>query len=216
MSDNSGDFMEYDTEVDALGARIADLTAEVERLHSWDGLMSLLDEHWPAGIFPTLADDDQRDPGPRIVSLLRWVEILRVSRDAALTEERRLRELYHAQFYLRVDIQVERDEARAEVDQWKSLWQQNTENAAQAMRERDEALAEAEWLRPRRIETVEELDALPAGVGIKTPNDAILEKFADGLLYHLVPYAVSVPLERLQQQLPAVVLWSPEAQRWMN
>ena len=48
--------------------------AEVERLHSWDGLMGLLDEHWPAEIFPTLPDSDQRDSGPRIVSLLRWVD----------------------------------------------------------------------------------------------------------------------------------------------
>jgi hypothetical protein len=52
------------------------LIAELRRLHSWDGLMSLLDEHWPDDIFPTLPDDDQRDPGPRIVSLLRWVERL--------------------------------------------------------------------------------------------------------------------------------------------
>jgi hypothetical protein len=50
--------------------------AEVERLHSWDGLMELLDEHWPEGVFPTWPDSDRRDPGPRIVSLLRWVDIL--------------------------------------------------------------------------------------------------------------------------------------------
>lgn len=50
--------------------------AEVERLHTWDGLMSLLDEHWPEDIFPTLQDDPDRDPGPRIVSLLRWVKYL--------------------------------------------------------------------------------------------------------------------------------------------
>ncbi|OBY33429.1 hypothetical protein [Mycolicibacter kumamotonensis] len=54
-----------------------ELLAEVERLHTWDGLMSLLDEHWPQSIFPTLSDDPGRDPGPRIVSLLRWVEHLR-------------------------------------------------------------------------------------------------------------------------------------------
>lgn len=47
------------------------LAAELERLHSWDGLMSLLDEHWPEDVFPTVPDDASRDPGPRIVALLR-------------------------------------------------------------------------------------------------------------------------------------------------
>lgn len=51
-----------------------ELAAEVTRLHTWDGLMSLLDEHWPADIFPTLPDNPDRDPGPRIISLLRWVD----------------------------------------------------------------------------------------------------------------------------------------------
>jgi hypothetical protein len=41
---------------------------------SWAGLMELLDEHWPADLFPTLEDDPKRDAGARIVSLLRWVD----------------------------------------------------------------------------------------------------------------------------------------------
>lgn len=53
---------------------VTELVAEIERLHSWDGLMELLDEHWPEDIFPTLPDTDKRDPGPRIVSLLRMVD----------------------------------------------------------------------------------------------------------------------------------------------
>ncbi|AVI04339.1 hypothetical protein SEA_NORMANBULBIEJR_83 [Mycobacterium phage NormanBulbieJr] len=65
---------------------VPELIAEVERLHTWDGLMELLDEHWPADIFPTLPDDDKRDPGPRIISLLRWVSRLRA-------QETRIREL---------------------------------------------------------------------------------------------------------------------------
>ena len=48
--------------------------SELERLHSWAGLMELLDEHWPADLFPTLEDDPGRDAGARIVSLLRWVD----------------------------------------------------------------------------------------------------------------------------------------------
>ena len=53
------------------------LIAEVERLHSWNGLMSLLDEHYPESVFPTLEDDEGRDVGPRIVSLLRRINHLR-------------------------------------------------------------------------------------------------------------------------------------------
>lgn len=53
------------------------LAREVDRLRTWDGLMELLDEHWPDDIFPTTDDTDRRDPGPRIVSLIRWVDRLR-------------------------------------------------------------------------------------------------------------------------------------------
>jgi hypothetical protein len=66
--------------LDALTASADDvpaLLAEVDRLHSWEGLMSLLDEHWPEDIFPTVEDSGDRDWGPRIVSLLRWVDRLR-------------------------------------------------------------------------------------------------------------------------------------------
>jgi len=50
------------------------LAAELAELHTWRGLMSLLDEHWPADVF------DGRpgvDPGPRIVVLMRQVDLLR-------------------------------------------------------------------------------------------------------------------------------------------
>jgi hypothetical protein len=50
---------------------------ELERLHTWQGLIELLDEHWPEDIFPTEPDSETRNPGPRVVSLLRWVERLR-------------------------------------------------------------------------------------------------------------------------------------------
>ena len=79
---------------------LPELTAELERLHTWDGLMSLLDEHWPDDIFPTMADREDRDPGPRIVSLIRTVDQLRaLQRDdrdtaiAALETIERLRTL---------------------------------------------------------------------------------------------------------------------------
>lgn len=57
--------------------RVGVLLGELDRLHSWNGLLELLDEHWPEDIFPTREDDTARDPGPRIVSLLRWTIRLR-------------------------------------------------------------------------------------------------------------------------------------------
>lgn len=48
--------------------------AELDRLHSWAGLMELLDEHYPADLIPTAPDDPARDTGPRIVSLIRRVD----------------------------------------------------------------------------------------------------------------------------------------------
>ena len=47
---------------------------EIERLHTWAGLMELLDEHWPEDVFPTRGGDGIRDAGPRIVALLRVLD----------------------------------------------------------------------------------------------------------------------------------------------
>jgi hypothetical protein len=69
--------------VKRLADAVEELTAENERLHSWDGLMSILDEHYPADLIPTTYDDDPaRDPGPRIVSLIRSVSELRTQLEA--------------------------------------------------------------------------------------------------------------------------------------
>lgn len=46
--------------------------AEVERLKSWDGLLSILDEHYPAEVFEKSAD-----PGARIVTLTRHLAAAR-------------------------------------------------------------------------------------------------------------------------------------------
>lgn len=72
---------------------LAALCDEVERLHSWDGLLSLLDEHWPEDIFPTKDDDPGRDPGPRVVSLLRALDAEKNRADAAEAAIARVREL---------------------------------------------------------------------------------------------------------------------------
>jgi len=53
--------------------------AEVARLHTWAGLMSLLDEHYPADVMT----GESGDPGPRIVALVRAVAELKRRDEAA-------------------------------------------------------------------------------------------------------------------------------------
>jgi hypothetical protein len=52
---------------------IPELLDELDRLHTWPGLMSLLDEHYPADV--QLGPDDE--PGPRILALVREIDHLR-------------------------------------------------------------------------------------------------------------------------------------------
>jgi len=68
---------QWQRDEEALLAMADKLLSERSRLRTWDGLMELLDEKWPEDIFPTREDDTARDPGPRILSLLRWVVRLR-------------------------------------------------------------------------------------------------------------------------------------------
>lgn len=65
-----------DAVLGAVTPLLAQKDAEVERLHSWAGLMELLDEHWPAEVF----DGQSDDPGPRIVSLIRALNRSEASR----------------------------------------------------------------------------------------------------------------------------------------
>jgi hypothetical protein len=60
--------------------------------HSWSGLMALLDEHWPEDVFPTRTDHPDRDPGPRIVSLIRMVDRLQARIGALRMLEAALRQ----------------------------------------------------------------------------------------------------------------------------
>lgn len=50
--------------------------------YGWDDLMTLVDAHWPTSIFPVAPDAGDRDPGPRILSLVRQL----AQRDALLRE----------------------------------------------------------------------------------------------------------------------------------
>ncbi len=58
------------------------LAAELAELHTWRGLMSLLDEHWPADVFDGRSNDG--DSGPRIVALMREIDLLRGALAAVL------------------------------------------------------------------------------------------------------------------------------------
>jgi len=69
---------------------------EVERLQTWDGMLSILNLHWPPSLVPTThqTDEPKRDPGARIVSLIRWVEeqqaeVKRLRREAATASTRK-------------------------------------------------------------------------------------------------------------------------------
>lgn len=56
---------------------IEHLQQQVEKLQTWDGLMGTLNKLYPEDVVPTLPDSELRDPGARIVSLVRQVEKLR-------------------------------------------------------------------------------------------------------------------------------------------
>ena len=57
------------------------VTALIRELETWDTLMHILDSVYPATVFPTLPDIPDRDPGPRIVSLLRTINEIRKADD---------------------------------------------------------------------------------------------------------------------------------------
>jgi hypothetical protein len=54
--------------------------AEIQRLNSWDGLLSILDEHYPPEVF-----ERSPDPGARIVTLTRHLAAAR-EREQGLAE----------------------------------------------------------------------------------------------------------------------------------
>lgn len=59
--------------VDALLALAEEQAEQIDGMvtKDWHGLRAILDQVYPADVFPTLPDRASRDDGPRIVSLLR-------------------------------------------------------------------------------------------------------------------------------------------------
>lgn len=86
-----------------LVAEVRRVQAEVERLHSWAGLMELLDEHWPADIWPMLENDRKADAGHRVMSAMRWIDRLKADRHRA---NARVDELEQQNSQLRFDIEA--------------------------------------------------------------------------------------------------------------
>ena len=141
------------------------VSAEVGRLHTWDGLISLLDEHWPDDIFPTMEDSENRDPGPRIVSLIRWVEQLRGSVESLQKACKTLGEIITRANHMVLDATGAHDLIAEDGDgDWAAVWDRMAELCAEAQHlrglqrddrataiaaiaERDAANAEVERLR---------------------------------------------------------------------
>lgn len=70
-------------ELDRMRGRLADRESRVTYLEEWSarrvpadwhGLMQILDQHYPESTWPTGEDDPERDPGHRIVSLIRLLD----------------------------------------------------------------------------------------------------------------------------------------------
>ena len=61
----------------SVGGWAAHVAAEIVEHASWDLLMAILDRHYPEDIFPTMEDFEERDPGPRILSLIRRIHEIR-------------------------------------------------------------------------------------------------------------------------------------------
>ncbi|OCK13485.1 hypothetical protein [Cutibacterium avidum] len=73
-----------------------------------------------------------------------------------------------------------------------------------------DAVLAAGWRPPaRKIETVEELDALPLGTAVQTPNGAVFvaDWRSEGALIWLVSEGDGWTSEEME--LPATVLWEP-------
>ena len=68
------------------------LAAEVERLNTWGGLMSLLDKYYPADVFDGLSGDE----GPNTITLIRAVDKLRAEVDRMKANLLRKARLYQA------------------------------------------------------------------------------------------------------------------------
>ena len=76
-----------------------------------------------------------------------------------------------------------------------------------------ELKAEVERLRPRQIETVEELDALPSGsvIRVNTNRGLVFEKWRSSeTRWHQVGTESSKGSERIH--LPALLIWTPKVQ----
>ena len=99
--------------------QITELEAEVGRLHTWDGLMSLLDEHYPADV--PLVSDPANGPGPRLVATIREVDQLREALRPFADVAKGIPDNWPGECRLRVDHNP--------VQEWLSYYEAGTPNA---------------------------------------------------------------------------------------
>ena len=111
------------------------LAAELAELHTWRGLMSLLDEHWPADVFAGSSDD----PGARIAVFMREIDLLRAAQ--ARHREQLARELADTPdpaLKMRVaELVAVREQCRASESDCDAWWE----------------LADLRWVLARRAES---------------------------------------------------------------
>jgi hypothetical protein len=72
--------------------QVVALLADRDRLHTWHGLMSVLDQHYP----PNVPLGPDSDPGPRILALTRALDAARADRWRQRAETARLRDALDA------------------------------------------------------------------------------------------------------------------------
>jgi hypothetical protein len=149
------------TRLRAVLARNAELEDENARMHTWAGLMSLLDQHYPADVF----DGASNDPGPRIVALAREVGRLRDERDAAVAENARMREERKQLTAEAHELRTSLNQNRAARTEWLDLSFGGCDDAA-ALR-----AAEARMIETQRRRTTAQTVWMAAAARIATLDD---------------------------------------------
>lgn len=79
LVDELRELAEDETGAPVDSALLSEAANHINGLHSWDGLMSILDEVYPADVFRPVNPSTTTDPGLRILSLLRQIHAVRAT-----------------------------------------------------------------------------------------------------------------------------------------
>lgn len=191
-----------------------ELLAEVDRLHSWAGLLSLLGEHWPACAWPALdsikdAQDPSRDTGARIVGLIRWVEQLSAERDRLTAELAEIRAalvsaepkadetVYRAPYAVVPNVEIVRALSEHR-DAMRANWGRCHAKHMLAEADRNQARADLAALRQRMLTLADQMDANHADGQLLDASEQDLVEILAGLpqqLRDIVPRNLDSELE---------------------